>query len=111
MFFKKNWASIFMFSALLMLLIMFLFGEIAMLDSSETCAKVEEEIIIKGHHSFKVCFFIGTEKKTGKVSSRALKVIDLKELKKYDCIKIKYSNSFPSYIEIVDERLRAGSGW
>lgn len=100
-----------MISCFTIVLFMWLFGEIAMLDSSETCATVEEEIVIKGHHSFRLSFFVGLQKKYGKVSSRALKVIDLKELKKYDCIKIKYSNSFPSYIEIVDERLRAGSGW
>jgi hypothetical protein len=90
---------------------MYLFGEIAMLNSTETCGKVTEEIIIKGHHSFKISFFKDAEKKSGKVSSRAFKIKELEELKKYDCIKIKYSNSFPSYIEIVDKRLRAGSGW
>lgn len=111
MFFKKNWASIFMFSALLLLLIMFLFRQFAMLNSSETCGTIIREFTIKGNRTFVVGFNIQNEKKTGKVSSQAFKVKDLKDLKKYDCIKIKYSNSFPSYIEIVDERLRAGSGW
>ena len=99
-----------MFSAILMLFAMYLFGEIAMLNSTETCGKVTQEIIIKGHHSFQISYFIDAEKKTGNISSQAFKIKDLKELKKYDCIKIKYSNSFPSYIEIVDKRLRAGSG-
>ena len=100
-----------MFSVFFMLLFMYLFREHAMLDSSVTCCKVEQEIIIKGHHSFKLSFFVGREKKYGKFSSQAFKVKELKELKKYDCIKIKYSNSFPSYIEIIDKRLRAGFGW
>ena len=111
MFLKKNWAYIFLGLAIILVCFLYLFRVFAMQNSVETCGKVEEEIIIKGHHSFKLSFFIGSVKKYGKVSSQAFKIKELKELKKYDCIQIKYSNSFPSYIEILDERLRAGSGW
>lgn len=100
-----------MISCFTIVLFMWLFGEIAMLDSSETCAKVEEEIVIKGHQSFRLSFFVGTAKKYGKVSSQAFKIKELNELKKFDCVQIKYSKSFPSYIEIIDKRLRSGSGY
>lgn len=82
-----------------------------MINTTETCGIVIREDVIKGNHSFMLKFYLGNKKKTAGVSSQAFRVKDLKELKKYKCIKIKYSNSFPSYIEIVDNRLRAGSGW
>lgn len=111
MFFKKNWSYILMTVCFSVPLFLFFFGEFAMLHTTETCAKVTQEIVIKGHHSFELVYYVKGEKTFGKVSSRALKIIELKKLKKYDCIKIKHSNSFPTYIEIIDKRLRAGDGW
>lgn len=111
MFIKKNWPYIFMLSCFLFVISLYFFRNFAMMETSETCGKVISEDIVKGSHSFNLTFYIGTNKQKSGVSSRAFKIKELEELKKYDCIKIKYSNSFPSYIEIVDKRLRAGSGW
>lgn len=101
----------FMISAFLLLVFMYLFRIYALSDTSCTCAKVVEEIRVKGHLSFKFSFNVGYEKKYGQVSSQTIKVKELDELKKYDCIEIKYSNSYPSIIEVTDKRLRAGSGY
>lgn len=111
MYIKRNLPYIFLFATFTALILMYLFRQLAMLDSTNTCGKVEREFTIKGNTTFIVGFYISGKKKDAKVSSQAFKIKDLKMLRKYDCIKIKYSNSFPSYIEIVDKKLRSGSGW
>ena len=107
-FVKKNWPYIFMISAFLLLVFFYLFRVYAMSDTSNACAKVEEEIKVKGHLSFKLSFKVGFKKAYGQVSSQTLRIKDFNQLKKYDCIEIKYSKSFPSIIEVTDRRLRIG---
>lgn len=100
-----------MISAFLLLVVMFLFRIFAMSNSSITCANVESEYKIRGGKTFVLVYKKEGVVKRGKVSSDAFKIKEFKELKKFDCIQIKYSNSFPSYIEIIDKRLRSGSGY
>ena len=100
-----------MISAFLLIVFMYLFRIYAMSDTSCTCAKVETEIKIRGSKAFVLVYKKEGVVKRGKVSSEAFKKDELKELKKYDCIQIKYSNSYPSIIEVTDKQLLAGSGY
>lgn len=87
------------------------FRQIAMFSTTQTCGRIVSESIVKGHSSFDIIYKVDGKLMTSGISSFTFKTGDLNELRKVKCIRIEYSNYFPSYIGILDTVVGSGQHW
>jgi hypothetical protein len=86
-------------------LILISFGELIFISKTNTCGIVLREEKVKGYSYFVVKYLVKGKYYTSNSSSTYFKIKKVEELKKIRCIQVSYSNLYPSFIKIVDEKV------
>lgn len=99
----KKSDKIILILAILLLPSMFLFGEIMMMWSDTSCARIMYLDSVKGSTYVVYKFSINGEERINHTSIQYFKYRDINKLKEKPCFTIKYSTILPSYTRIIDK--------